>query len=279
MTVSVIIPSYNHARFLTQRIDSVINQTFRDFEIIILDDCSSDGSREIIETYCDRYSFIKCYYNDVNSGSPFSQWNSGVEKANGEYIWVAESDDYADAAFLEKSVAVLSENLNVGIVYCDSKVIDENEGTEYLVSEKKFALGWKNCMNDYIKNGREEISDSMYLDNPIYNVSSVLFRKNFYLKAGGADHTMKFCGDLLLYIKILYISDIAYISLPLNTYRIHRDSSLNRYFRSNDYLKELIRVYAYVIKNSGLPAKKKSEIFSRLILTSARRIKHFLSDR
>ena len=96
MKVSVIIPNYNHAKFLKQRIDTVINQTYRDFEIIIIDDCSTDNSREIIEEYASRYHFISGYFNTSNSGSPFTQWDSGVNKAKGEFIWIAESDDFAE---------------------------------------------------------------------------------------------------------------------------------------------------------------------------------------
>src|SRR5215472_4105163 len=101
--VSVIIPNYNHARYLQQRIDTVLGQTFQDFEVILLDDCSTDESRSIISEYA-KDPRVRTEFNEVNSGSTFKQWNKGVRLARGEYVWIAESDDYADKRFLEKLV-------------------------------------------------------------------------------------------------------------------------------------------------------------------------------
>ena len=99
MKVSVIIPNYRHALYLKERIDSVLEQTYRDFEVIILDDCSPDDSREIIETYRTREKIAHIVYNERNSGSTFMQWQKGFDLAQGEYIWIAESDDFADPGF------------------------------------------------------------------------------------------------------------------------------------------------------------------------------------
>ena len=93
--VSVIIPNYNHASFLKQRIDSVLNQTYPDFEVVILDDCSTDNSKSIIEQYRGHHKVNNIVYNNINSGSSFQQWKKGIDFAKGEWIWVAESDDYA----------------------------------------------------------------------------------------------------------------------------------------------------------------------------------------
>ena len=91
--VSVIIPNYNYARFLTERIDSVLSQTFQNFELIILDDCSTDNSREVIERYRSNPKVSHIIYNQSNTGSPFAQWEKGLSVARGKYIWVAEADD------------------------------------------------------------------------------------------------------------------------------------------------------------------------------------------
>ena len=82
--VSIIIPNYNHALYLKQRIDSVLNQTFQDFELLILDDCSTDNSREIIERYRGNPKITQIIYNEKNSGGVFNQWIKGIEKAKGE---------------------------------------------------------------------------------------------------------------------------------------------------------------------------------------------------
>ena len=92
--VSVIIPNYNHARFLIERIDSVLNQSYKNFEIIVLDDKSTDNSVEIIMKYSNNKHVSQIVINDENSGSPFLQWQKGFKLAKGELVWIAESDDY-----------------------------------------------------------------------------------------------------------------------------------------------------------------------------------------
>ena len=99
--VSVIIPNYNHAVYLDERIKSVLNQTYQNFELIILDDCSPDNgaSMAIIEKYRNNPHISHIVYNDVNSGSTFKQWHKGLELAKGDLIWIAESDDNCEKSF------------------------------------------------------------------------------------------------------------------------------------------------------------------------------------
>ena len=81
MKVSVIVPNYNHAIFLYRRLDSILRQTYSDFEIIILDDCSTDGSRNIIEQYRSNPKVSNIIYNETNSGTGFMQWVKGLRTA------------------------------------------------------------------------------------------------------------------------------------------------------------------------------------------------------
>jgi glycosyltransferase involved in cell wall biosynthesis len=118
-TVSVIIPNYNHARFLPRWIESVLRQTFPDFALILLDECSTDDSRSILSKYADDPR-VRIEFSEVNSGSPFKQWNKGVGFARGEYIWIAESDDYADLKFLERLSAALRAEPTTAFAYCRS---------------------------------------------------------------------------------------------------------------------------------------------------------------
>src|ERR1700738_3854186 len=104
--VSVVIPNYNHARYLRQRVDSVLQQSYQDFEVILMDDCSTDDSRIVISEYANDPR-IRISLNEKNSGSAFKQWNKGVGLARGEYVWIAESDDYADPHLLETLVSRL----------------------------------------------------------------------------------------------------------------------------------------------------------------------------
>lgn len=271
MKVSVIIPNFNHAKYLKQRIDTILNQTYRDFELIILDDNSTDNSRDIIDDYILSFPNIRRYYNNTNSGSPFKQWNLGVENAKGEYIWIAESDDFADTHFLEKTTGLMINNEDLGLVYCDAFVIDEKNNTEYRASQLRAHSHSNKWLNSYLNSGKNEVSHFLYKNNTINNVSGVLFRKNKFIEAGKGDVKMKFCGDWFLYIRILLLSDIGYISEPLNTYRLHPDSSYNSYFSSNTFLSEVFRIYLFLIKNVRLSPKKYLIMLSFLFMTIIRR--------
>ena len=115
--VSVIVPNYNHAPFLKQRIESILNQTFLDFELILLDDCSTDGSSEIMESYRSNPHVSHVVFNEVNSGSAFRQWDKGIALAKGEWIWVAESDDYAEHTFLERLMGEVDKEPDSVLAY------------------------------------------------------------------------------------------------------------------------------------------------------------------
>src|SRR6478609_3462038 len=129
--VSVILPNYNHENYLKERIDSILQQTYRDFELIILDDHSSDNSKQIIELYRSnaKVSFIE--YNSHNSGSPFRQWAKGIQLARGSYIWIAESDDSCEPAFLEETVKKMKEYPTAGIVFTQSLEFEVESGKTY----------------------------------------------------------------------------------------------------------------------------------------------------
>lgn len=276
MLVSVIIPNYNHSQFLKQRIDSVLNQTFTDFELIILDDCSNDDSRTIIERYLNNNQRVSVYYNDLNSGSPFSQWNFGVSKAQGDFVWIAESDDSADPNFLEQTVKLMNKYSYAGLVHCDSKVINELKQTEYFISEKRGKYNPDRWKKEYYCNGMKETVNEFFLENPILNVSSVLFRKKVYIESGGSEPMMKFCGDWLTYLKILQRSDIAYTPLPLSVFRLHSGSTFLSNYTSNMYLFEKIKVYSFLLNLENLSILKKIMILFRLFKTAFLRFLNFV---
>lgn len=128
-TVSVIVPNYCHAPYLEQRIESILQQTFQDFELILLDDCSTDGSREILERYRNHPKVSGIFYNERNSGSPFKQWEKGLSKATGDYVWIAESDDFSSPCFLERCVRILDTRPDCSIVFTSSYIVDSHSRT------------------------------------------------------------------------------------------------------------------------------------------------------
>ncbi|MBF0226304.1 MAG: glycosyltransferase family 2 protein [Desulfobacterales bacterium] len=257
--VSVIVPNYNHASFLEQRMESILAQTFQDYELILLDDCSKDDSREIIQNYQQRYPNIRVFFNDQNSGSPFKQWDFGVKQAKGEYVWIAESDDYADRNFLAEMVPILKKYNNIGMAYCDTILVNDRSKPIAVISDYD-----KRRNTDYVNTGKNEIAQYLCISNTISNVSGVLFRKNSYIDAGFADHTMKYCGDWFLYLRMLLKTDIAYRAKVLNFFRVHSGSSRHEYYVNNLYFEELIRIYNFVSQNISVSPYTKHKIYDQL---------------
>ena len=106
--ISVVIPAYNSAKTLPKCIASVLGQTYTNFEVIILDDKSTDNSLEVIAKYQDNPHVSQVVVNEVNSGSTFKQWDKGISLAKGEIIWIAESDDWCELNLLYELVNGIS---------------------------------------------------------------------------------------------------------------------------------------------------------------------------
>ncbi|TDG35305.1 glycosyltransferase family 2 protein [Pedobacter changchengzhani] len=226
--VTVIIPNYNHAKFLEQRIDSVITQTYQDFEIIILDDCSTDNSKNIIERYRGNSKVKEIVYNTRNSGSAFKQWEKGISLAKGEYIWIAESDDFADIFFIETLLECFTTQKDIGIAFCNSNWINDKNEIGISLSlhlKSRFALGNK------------EIITLLYY-NTIQNVSSALIKTNLAKKYTSQLWKFRSCGDWLFYIQILSESNLYYTEKILNNFRWYHDNISNSAFKNGLWITE-----------------------------------------
>jgi hypothetical protein len=218
--VSVIIPNYNHAQFLRQRLDSVLEQTFQDFELILLDDMSTDESRSILSEYANDPR-VRIEFNEVNSGGTFKQWNKGVRLAHGEYVWIAESDDYADERLLEKLVPLLDAEPSSVLAYCRSwRVFADGQISGFLDSYCT-DLDPQRWTADFWADGREECQKYLVHRNTIPNASAVLFRREVYERVGGADESLVLCGDWKLWAAMALTGRIAHLGEPLNFNRFH----------------------------------------------------------
>lgn len=218
--VSVVVPNYNHARFLRKRVDSILGQTLQDFELILLDDCSTDDSRLILSQYADDPR-VRIEFNESNSGSPFKQWNKGVRLARGEYIWMAESDDFANSRFLEKLCGALDSEPEAAFAYCRSWRISHDDHVVGFVdppcSDENDPDRWT---RNYRVNGMELCKQ--FIDcNIVQNASAVLFRKALYQEVGGADEDVRLCGDWKLWTAMALTGRLVYLAEPLNYYRFH----------------------------------------------------------
>ncbi|RYX80181.1 glycosyltransferase family 2 protein, partial [bacterium] len=242
--VSVIIPNYNHAPYLKQRIDSVLNQTYQNFEVIILDDKSTDNSKKVIEQYRNHSKVSHIVYNEVNSGTTFKQWNKGIRLAKGELIWFAESDDDASSLFLEELIARFNHNPKLGIVYCNSYYMNEyNEKAQCTHIWKNERFSTNRWDNDYENNGIKEVNDYLIFHNVIDNASSALFKKSAIVAAGMAEESFRYAGDMYTYSKILLSSDVSYVNQPLNYFRDHSVNTSKESFKNGLKYLELILIY------------------------------------
>jgi glycosyltransferase involved in cell wall biosynthesis len=226
-TVSIVVPNYNHARYLQRRVDSILAQTYRDFELILLDDCSTDNSREILADYA-RDSNVQVEFNSENSGSVFKQWNKGVQKARGRYVWIAESDDYADPRFLARMVAILDGRPDATFAYCGSWRVDEEE--RHLASSDPYVdrLDADHWRTDFVVDGLRECQQFLVLCSPFANASAVVFRKDVYDSVGQADERLHLCGDYKVWAEMALKGKIAYVAEPLNYFRSHLESVRSR---------------------------------------------------
>jgi glycosyltransferase involved in cell wall biosynthesis len=218
--VSVIVPNYNHARYLRQRIESVLGQTYRDFEVILLDDCSTDESRSILSQYATNPR-VRLEINEENSGSPFKQWNKGARLARGEYIWIAESDDYADERLLERLVGLLDAEPEITFAYCRSWRITRDGERDGFADWYLADLDGRRWSADFRADGGEECRHYFVSNNSVPNASSVVFRKAIFERVGGADERLRVCGDWKLWVLMALEGRIAYVGEPLNYYREH----------------------------------------------------------
>ncbi|RYY33154.1 MAG: glycosyltransferase family 2 protein [Sphingobacteriaceae bacterium] len=231
--VSVIIPNYNHAQYLVQRIDSVLTQTYTDIEIIILDDNSTDNSRDIIAGYKEHQNISKIIFNDTNSGSPFSQWEKGIAEAKGKWIWIAESDDYASPDFLETLLKLANENEYTGIAYSGSNWVDAKgeAGADLSVHKQSF-----------YRAGIEEIRKFLSWQCTIQNVSSAIIRRDLAVEAIKGLAAYRACGDWIFYIRILQQAALAHTGQKLNYFRWYHNNISNTAKNNGAWLTEGIQV-------------------------------------
>jgi glycosyltransferase involved in cell wall biosynthesis len=226
-TVSIILPNYNHAKYLRQRIASVFAQTYQDFEIILLDDASTDESKTIIEEFRTNPKISVVNINTLNSNSPFRQWEKGISLAKGKYIWIAETDDYCEPEFLQSATKVLEGTACVDLFYCQSKQVNESNeiiGDYYYYTAEMPDYNWQ---SDFTAEGDKFIKDVLSRKNAIVNASAVVFRKNKITFSFGPFTKFSTCGDWLFWINYLRNSSLYYCSTPLNYFRTHGSSTRN----------------------------------------------------
>jgi glycosyltransferase involved in cell wall biosynthesis len=253
-TVSVIVPNYNHARYLRKRIESILAQTYQDFELVLLDDCSTDDSEHILASY-EGDPRITVVYNKQNSGNPFKQWNKGVRMSRGQYLWIAESDDFAEPRFLECMVSLLQEQPEVTFAYCRAWRVGE-DGERWFFADADFdrldAEHWK---RDFVADGAEECRRYFALCAPVLNASTVVFRKEAYQRAGMADERLRVAADYKMWATMAMAGKVAYIAEPLSYYRTHNENVRTRTDANGLLHSEYFYVMRWVVALVGGPGE------------------------
>ncbi|HEX5152916.1 MAG TPA: glycosyltransferase family 2 protein [Parafilimonas sp.] len=214
--VSIIIPNYNHAEYLRQRIESVLCQTYQDFEIIILDDCSTDNSRDIIGKYKNNEKISHVVYNDVNNGSPFSQWHKGIKLAKGNYVWIAESDDWCEPTLLETLMTGFEQDKNCVLSYCQSYCVFDDGRIKFQSNHIK--------LSEYVE-GKKFIKNYIIPYNPIFNASMALWKKEVYLQISKDYISYKRIGDYLFWIEVVNCGNVFISGKLLNYFRAHQKNT------------------------------------------------------
>lgn len=223
--ISVIVPNFNYGRFLYRRLLSIARQTVAPAEILFLDNASTDESLQIAERAREEWfgDRIRLCRNEINSGSVFRQWKKGISLARGEYVWIAESDDFCTPYFLE-TVMEGFRNRDVVLSYCNSYMIDEQERLFNLASHYWMSDGFdpSRWTNDFVAAGREEIARHLSRYNSVPNASAVVWKRAALPSEDLAPlDTYRLCGDWWLYACMLQRGDMAYFRRPENFFRTH----------------------------------------------------------
>ncbi|MBO4732215.1 MAG: glycosyltransferase family 2 protein [Spirochaetaceae bacterium] len=215
--VSILTPAYNHEKYVSVFLDSVLAQTYRNFELIIVDDCSTDKTPSIIEQYKDER--IRFFRNDFNRGMN-GNLNMAFSKAKGKYIALTASDDFIEPQYLEKMVAYFEQHKDFAVVYPKIQKVDEDgnlipKQQDYKISGERFQM----------------LKSFFYYGNGLSSPGMMLNRKYaetvFPLDEGIQQHQ-----DFIIHIQLLLQADCGFLDTPLVNYRIPTED--NNHLSSNN---------------------------------------------
>jgi hypothetical protein len=258
--VSVVVPNYNYEQFLPARLESIYAQTHPLFEVLALDDVSTDESLGVLARYAEQTgNMFRLEANAVNSGSGYRQWDKGAQMARGDYVWMAEADDLAAPEFLGEALALL-ESSGAAFVFCDSRQVDEYDkllGESYRWYFETLEKGA--FARSFVMEGPEFVRRFLSVKNIIMNVSGVLWRRDAFLtalEATRAEHeTLRVASDWKMYvIAALRCGPVGYVAKPLNTHRRH-SASVTHARNAEQHYAEIVAVQDFVAGEVKLDEK------------------------
>ena len=243
--VSVVIPAYNNAVYTAETVESVLAQTYRDFELIVVDDGSTDHTRAAMTVYADRIQYI---YKE--NGGACSARNAGLERARGEFVACLDCDDLWLPEHLERSVAVLEAQQDLSMVFGPSYLID-GEGREIGVTNYKFDL------------------DQAYVDLLRENfivANTVVMRRVFLEQVGPFDERIFIPADWDLWLRLARRFPIGYINVPSAQYRMVSNYTLRHV---EQYVEETQYVLAKHLDGDTIDSIRRRKIMSRFEINYA----------
>lgn len=204
--VSVVIPTYNRSDFLCEAVDSVLAQTFRDFEILIVDDGSTDGTRGVVDEKYGKDSRVHYIYRE-NSGGPAAPRNTGIAKARGDFIALLDHDDLWLPKKLDFQIQALDEHPEASLCFSDALVRGKDSETSYFKMMKFEGPPTLKRMleSDYIPS------------------ASAVVKKTCFERLGGFDETIKAADDWDMWIRVLAQYEAVFVDKPLYVHRLHED--------------------------------------------------------
>lgn len=252
--VSAIIPNYNHAQFLEQRIDSILDQTYENLEVLILDDCSTDDSRAIIERYRNENpGRVRALFNDENSSSVFRQWRKGIENSTGELVWICESDDFCEPDFLEalvKNFKDRSVNIAFGRIQFSDREGKPRQGLDQY-REGAEAGVWNGPLT---RPARQWFSGGFGVNNVIANVGGCIFRRQTLTEPVWDEaERYSILGDWFLYVHLAGGGQIAYEPSAVAYFRQHGGNTSVASFITPEYYEEHERLMLLLRQRWGVP--------------------------
>ena len=275
--VSVVVPNYNYADYLKERIDTIVSQTYPIYELIILDDASTDNSVEVIKGIINNLERtkpdlkVRFIPNRENSGSVFLQWEKAFLESEGDFVWIAEADDSCSKYFLN-SVMRAFDDRNVVLSYAESCATNK-DGKKIMPDLRAWTDEFRSGHWDksYISDGKKELKDFLCINNTIPNVSGVVFRKikapiKEYLK--GAQR-FRLVGDWYFYAKYLLNGEIAYFAESLNYRRLQEKGVTSTTDKCQQFL-EIVEVQKSIEKDVKISydVKKKVEKYRGVVMAS-----------
>ena len=240
--VSVILPNYNHVVYLKERIESILNQTYQNFELILLDDCSADNSCDILNAYKEHPKVSALMLNEKNTGNTFLQWDRGIRLAKGQYVWIAESDDTADIHFLEATVAALE--LNPSAIMClTGSILIDGQGQRM---KRKSRDRWKETGEVKTFDGKEYVKHNLLYRNYVYNASMVLFKREVYDKLDKSFQQLRCAGDWQFWVEVAQEGKVVEVRRKLSYFRQHTNKVTSRSKYTGEGMFNTIDVMSYM---------------------------------